>query len=415
MANLVEMKRFFQKVYILFLLLPIGTQAQDTEMHKLLVDVVYLASDYLEGRETGTPGEEKAAAYIANRFEEIGLSPKGDNNSWYQEFPFFERNPHSNNPHEAKKGTGKNVIGYLNKKAKNTIVIGGHYDHLGYESAGSRHTGDPAIHNGADDNASGIAAMLMMAEYFKDKKLKSNILFIAFSGEEKGLFGSKAFVENPTIDLKKVNYMINMDMIGKLNEEKTIVINGAGTSPLWKSSFEKLNVDGIQIVTTDSGIGPSDHTSFYLKDLPALHFFTGNHEHYHKPSDDVEIVNFEGIRSVGKYIIALIEELNDKGKIAFSKTVDAAQDKQVADFKVTLGVMPDYVYQGSGMRIDGIISGRVAEKAGLEKGDIVVRIDEMEIKDIYVYMEALAKYKKGDAAKITVQRGESEVVKDVVF
>ena len=403
----------------LFLLSSIGSllgQSDRKEMHHIMVDVVYLASDFLEGREIGTRGEEKAAMYIAQRMEDIGLQPKGDNATYFQSFPFFERkNPHSTDPKEAKEGIGKNVVGFLDKGAKTTVVIGGHYDHLGYDASGSLHTGEPAIHNGADDNASGIAAMLLMAEYFKDKPLNNNILFIAFSGEEKGLFGSKAFTENPTVAIESINFMINMDMVGMLNEEKSLVINGVGTSPVWNATLPNLKVDDIQLVTTESGIGPSDHTPFYLKDIPALHFFTGNHEHYHKPTDDVEIVNFPGIRSVAHFIVALIEELDDDGKIAFTKTKDEDPNRKVADFKVTLGVMPDYVYQGTGMRIDGVISGRVAEQAGMKKGDVVIGIGDMEIKDIYEYMDALAKYNKGDKAKVVIQRGEDQLIKKVVF
>ena len=404
---------------IALLLLPLIVIGQSREMylHNIQVDVVYLASDYLEGRETGTEGEAKAASYISRRFLDLGLTPMGDENSWYQEFPWFRKsNPHANTPDV--EGVGRNVIGYLNNKAENTIVIGAHYDHLGHgdPGSGSLHAPqDGMIHNGADDNASGIAALLMIAEELKKAPSNNNFLFIAFSGEELGLFGSKYFVEHPTIPLSKINYMINMDMVGKLNKEKSLVINGAGTSPVWKPAFKKLNTDGIQEITTDSGIGPSDQTPFYLNDIPAIHFFTGNHEHYHKPTDDVEIVNFEGIYSVARYILDLMNLLEDEGKIAFTKTKDESQDKKVSSFKVTLGVMPDYVYQGKGMRIDGVLSDRPAEKAGLKKGDVVIELGDVDVVDIYAYMEALAKFKKGDKAKIVVKRGKEELIKKVVF
>ncbi|MCB0593081.1 MAG: M28 family peptidase, partial [Phaeodactylibacter sp.] len=230
--------------------------------------------------------------------------------------------------------------------------IGAHYDHLGHGIMGSLYAGDPAIHNGADDNASGVAALLRIAEELKKGRAKNNnYLFMGFSGEEMGLFGSKYFANNPTINLGKVNYMLNMDMVGRLNEEKVLAVNGAGTSPAWKEAIENLSIGGIQAKTTDSGIGPSDHTSFYLKDLPVLHFFTGQHTDYHKPSDDAELVNYKGLMLVTDYILALIDELDGAGKLAFTKTKDEDEGKRAAAFKVTLGVMPDYVYQGEGMRI----------------------------------------------------------------
>jgi len=409
--------RAIQFLFLLSLSSSLFAQNKDQFLHNIQVDVVYLASDYLEGRETGTKGEALAASYISRRFFDLELTPMGTAGSWYQEFPWSQKkNPHLNTPENLKKGTGKNVVAFLDKGAENTIIIGAHYDHLGHGGvSGSLHVGSEMIHNGADDNASGIAAMLMMAEILKDRPSNNNYLFIAFSGEELGLFGSKYYAENPTIDLAKVNYMINMDMVGKLNEKKSIVINGVGTSPSWKTTLPTINVAGISAVTTDSGIGPSDHTSFYLQDLPVLHFFTGVHEHYHKPTDDVEIVNFDGIFFVAKYILALMNSLDDDGKIEFTKTKEENSDQKVSNFKVTLGVMPDYVYQGIGMKIDGVIGGRVADNAGIEKGDIVIKIGELETTDIYKYMEALGNHKKGDRVKVVVKRGDEELIKKVTF
>lgn len=380
----------------------------------LKVDVVYLSSNLLEGRETGKEGEKLAAEYIAHRFREIGLAPKGNGGSWYQEFDLeYRSNPHAEEG-EARKG--KNVIGYLDNGAETTVVIGAHYDHLGHGIMGSLNAGEPDIHNGADDNASGVAAMLRIAEYLKGgKATANNYLFIGFSGEEMGLFGSKNFVNNPTLNLGKVNYMLNMDMVGRLNEEKVLAINGAGTSPAWKDAIAELSIGGIQPKTSDSGIGPSDHTSFYLKDIPALHFFTGQHEDYHKPADDAERINFQGLLLVSDYIIALIEELNGDGRLAFTKTKDENEGRQAARYKVSLGVMPDYVFTGEGMRIDGVIEGRPGAKAGLENGDVIIRMGDLEIKDIYGYMEGLSKFNAGDKVLILIKRGEEMIEKTVEF
>ena len=309
------------------------------------------------------------------------------------------------------------MVAYLNKGADKTIVIGAHYDHLGMGGSGSLDTGGPAIHNGADDNASGIAALLKIAAFVKnvDHPFKNNFLFIAFSGEEKGLFGSKYYAANPTIEIEDINFMFNMDMVGRLNKDKSLAIYGVGTSPMWKEIMD-ATPNAFVITTAESGVGPSDHTSFYLKDIPVLHFFTGQHKHYHKPTDDSDKINFGGIVEVANYMIGLIMKLDAKSKLKFTKTKDE-DTRKAAAFKVTLGVMPDYVYQGKGMRIDSVIGGRVGDKAGLEDGDIVIKIGDVEVEDIYKYMEGLAKFKKGDKAKVTVLRGKKEkkVTKEVTF
>ena len=390
--------------------------AQDQKaLLDIQVDVVYLASDLLMGRETGTPGEEMAAQYIASRFEEVGLAPKGDEGSWYHNFDFnLVPNPHKPDEKEARKG--KNVVGYIDNGAATTVIIGGHYDHLGMGGHGSRHAGDPMIHNGADDNASGIAALIYIADYLKKSTYtNNNYLFIAFSGEELGLYGSKNYVNAPTIELDQVNYMLNMDMIGRLNSEKVLAINGVGTSPSWNEVLEKINVADIKIKTSESGIGPSDHTSFYTNDIPVLHFFTGQHNDYHKPEDDSHLVNFQGIYEISEYILAIITNLDSAGKLVFTKTKDESQTRTAAKFKVTLGVMPDYVYDGFGMRIDGVLEGKTAYNGGIEDGDIIIKIGETEVKDIYDYMEGLSNFKAGDTTTIILMREDKKIQKEVTF
>ena len=393
-----------------------ATFAQDQKaLIDIQVDVVYLASDLLMGRETGTPGEDMAAQYIAHRFESIGLAPKGNGGTWYQSFDFnYVPNPHKPDDKEAR--SGKNVIGYIDNGAEVTVVIGGHYDHIGMGNFGSRHAGEPMIHNGADDNASGIAALIYIADYLKKSDLKNNnYMFIAFSGEEMGLYGSKNFVNAPTIALENINYMLNMDMIGRLNDEKVLSVNGVGTSPSWKETLEKINVAEINAKTSESGIGPSDHTSFYSKGIPVLHFFSGQHNDYHKPEDDSHLINFQGIYEISLYILAIVKNLDGAGKLAYTKTKDESESRKAAKFKVTLGVMPDYVFDGYGMRIDGVLDGKPAQKGGLEDGDIVIKIGDTEVKDIYGYMEGLSKYKVGDTAKVVVMRGDKKIEKEVTF
>lgn len=316
-----------------------------------------------------------------------------------------------------KKRTGHNVIGYIDNGAATTVILGAHYDHLGYgEDHNSLYTGTtPTIHNGADDNASGTAALIELSKQLKKSKLRNNnYLVISFSGEELGLFGSKYFTEHPTIDLTKANYMINMDMVGRLNDSTHgFTIGGYGTSPVWGQTLSatdkyfKLNFDS-------SGTGPSDHTSFYRKDIPVLFFFTGAHSDYHKPSDDADKINYTGEVLLLKYIYRVIDEVNDKGKLAFSKTREV-QSQGKRSFGVSLGIMPDYTYSGTGVRTDGVSEGKLAQKVGIKAGDVIVQIGEHKVSDVQGYMQVLGKFNKGDATKVKVKRGSEELVFDIVF
>lgn len=381
----------------------------------LKTDVNYLAADDLGGRAIGTEGEEKAAKYLEVEFEKIGLEPKGTD-LYFQ--PFTVSKP--TNPHEeavigtnGEGVTGRNVIGFIDNQAEKTIVIGAHFDHLGMGGQGSLHRGDSAIHNGADDNASGTAALVALAKMLKHEKHTSNFLFIAFSGEENGLWGSNYFVKNPTIDLESVNYMINMDMVGRLNEEKTLAINGVGTSPSFVPVLESVNTDSLKLVTSESGVGPSDHTSFYLQDLPVLHFFTGQHSDYHRPSDDSDLINYEGLLLVVKYIDRLIGQLGTESKLAFTKTKDSNGDSP--RFTVSLGVVPDYLYDGKGMRIDGVSEDKPAQAAGLMKGDVIVQMGDSTIVDMMGYMRALSAFQKGDTTSVTYEREGAKLESKVKF
>jgi hypothetical protein len=312
--------------------------------------------------------------------------------------------------------TGYNVISYINNNKEFTIVIGAHYDHLGYGGHESLYRGGKAIHNGADDNASGTAALLELARIIKNSSLKNyNFLFIAFSGEEKGLLGSNHFVKEPTIDLSKVNFMINMDMVGRLKpEDQVLLINGVGTSPSWNALMKNISIDSLKIKTTESGVGPSDHTSFYLSNIPVLHFFSGTHSDYHKPSDDEPLINYSGMIKIMKYIVALITEADSLPRFAFTKTNDS-NNEEAPRFKVTLGVVPDYAFEGSGMRIDGVTEEKPAAKAGLQKGDIVIQLGDEKVMDMMSYMKALSKFKKGDTTKVKVLRDNSEVEREITF
>ena len=407
-------KMKFLAKFILFISI-ISCQQNITYENRINDDVNYLSNDKLEGRKTGSKGEQIAADYIADRFKSLKIEAKGTN-TYFQDFSFNKpSNPHDQVSFSETENDSmvfsKNVIGYIDNNTEHTVVIGAHYDHLGYGGEGSLYVGSE-IHNGADDNASGTALMLDLASQLTFNNRNNNYLFIAFSGEEMGLLGSNYFVKNPTIDLSSVNYMINLDMVGRLKEDKSLAVYGVGTSPIFKQTINSNN-ESFNIIENESGVGPSDHTSFYINDIPVLHFFTGQHSDYHKPSDDADKVNFEGIKEISDYIYSIISDLNDNGKLSFKKTKN--ETEEVPSFKVSLGVMPDYMFNKGGMRIDAVTQDRPAYKAGLIKGDIVLKMGEHNVEDMMGYMKALSKFKPGDSTAVVVKRDNDTIKRKVTF
>ncbi|MDP4151207.1 MAG: M28 family peptidase, partial [Bacteroidota bacterium] len=252
---------------------------------------------------------------------------------------------------------GHNVVGYLDNGALSTVIIGAHYDHLGFgEDGNTLYQGsERMVFNGADDNASGVAGTIELARWLHQSAWKgNNYLFVAFSGEELGLYGSKYFADHCPVDLKNVNYMINLDMVGRLNDSSHVLtIGGYGTSPVWEEVCNSVSDKKFFSLRFDSsGAGPSDHTSFYRKDIPVLFFFTGIHADYHKPTDDYEKINYAGELQVLKYIYDVIGSVDKRGRVAFVRTRDPQMGG--ARFTVTLGIMPDYTYNGDGVRADAV-------------------------------------------------------------
>lgn len=544
------------RIVFLFLLISQGLFAQKlSKADKELVgylksQVSYLASDELKGRRAGDAGETLAAVFIAEKFRELALLPKGDNGDYFQyftindgkaispstrlsingqqldsEIDFFplsnslqgvskgESSPdlhetgqpwildlaesleeNKSNPHfdinnlindklrsakdkgasmvlfynsskeadvlkfdskdrsettpipaafltskgrdkyikenndtyfidanlsvEPKTRKSKNVVGLLDNGAQLTVVIGAHYDHLGLGEDGNSmiRGGQPEIHNGADDNASGTASMIELAFLLKGNKAKHyNYLFIGFSAEELGLNGSKYFVENPTISLNTVNYMINMDMVGRMNDStKTITVGGYGTSPSWQSMVAAVKKKSFTIKFDSSGTGPSDHTSFYRKDIPVLFFFTGLHTDYHKPSDDADKINYVGISQIVRFIQEMIQKDKTPNKLVFTKTREQ-QTSTSTRFSVSMGIMPDYSFGGTGVRVDGVSDNRPAKKAGIVGGDVVKQLGDYKTSSVEAYMQALSKFKKGDKTTAVVLRGEKELNFEIIF
>jgi len=411
--------KYFVLTIVTFLLAYSSVFCQQSSISekKLYKHVAYLASDKLKGRGTGTPEELMAAKYIAKQFRKIGLTPKGTDGTYFHKFTFKKSSdPHGGVDVNAKPMQAQNVAAYLDNGAEYTIVIGAHYDHLGLGHDHNSLDANPEgkIHNGADDNASGTAGAIELARYFAKNGVKEqhNFLFLCFSGEELGLYGSKKYTETPTIDLNKVSYMINMDMIGRLNPEKRLVVGGVGTAPDFVPTIKGLTTD-LSIKLDSAGVGPSDHTSFYLKNIPVLFFFTGQHSDYHKPTDDIDKVNFAGGIQVVETVAQVIQKLDNQPKLKFQET--KSKEGTNVSFKVTLGIMPDYTWDGEGVHIDGVTDGKPASKAGLLKGDVIIGLGEINVKTIQDYMKGLSMFKKGDTTNVKVKRGTEEKTMPVTF
>lgn len=310
-----------------------------------------------------------------------------------------------------------NVYGFIegndSELKKQYIIIGGHFDHLGMGGygSGSRKPDTNAVHNGADDNASGIAAMLEIAEYFSNKKnqLKYSLLFVAFAAEEKGLLGSKYFVNNPIIDLSKVKLMVNLDMIGRLNE-KPILISGVGSAKELEAIVDNA-AENLKIAKTMSGYGPSDHSSFYGKNIPVLSFYTGAHQDYHTPEDDIELVDFKGVKSISDLVVKIVKIVaQDSKRFTYIETGLPPSQNKRTKLKATLGIMPDFSGEGTdGMRVDGVRKGGPAYEGGIHKGDKITAINKTPVKNIYGYMEVLSKHKPGEIITVEVLRGEDKL------
>ena len=383
--------------------------------------ITFLAADELNGREAGTADEAKAANYIADLFRDFGLEPAGDDRTFFQEFTIntaLLNNPHaSEDDTTGEKRLSKNIAGLLQGTgdSKEFIIIGAHYDHLGYGEFGSLYRGDvKRIHNGADDNASGTAGVLELAQYFSENRPSTDILFLAFSGEEMGLLGSAHYANNPTVDLDNALAMINMDMIGRMNEDKKLIIFGNGTAEKWEEINTIANIDSLNLDLVEDGTGASDHTSFYYKDIPVLHYFTDTHSDYHRPSDDTDYINFEGEALALQHLIRVVNQLDefDQADLAFIEA-PGEQRQSMRLEGPTLGVLPDYGYDGEGMKITGTNDGGPAANAGLKGGDIIIGLGGKSLKDIYGYMEALNGLKKGQLTTVTVIRDGKELTMDL--
>jgi len=351
-------------------------RAQDLEK-----DVRKLAGEDFEGRETGTEGEARAAKHIVGQMRGAGLEPV------LQAF-------------EAHGTRGRNVAAVIHGTTDECVIIGAHYDHLG--SDGKK------IYCGADDNASGTAVVIEMARRFARKPTRRTIVLIAFSGEEMGVLGSKYYVNHPLVAETPVA-MINLDMVGRLRE--SLIVFGADTGDKFK---EYLADSPLKIAYNKDAIGPSDHTSFVLKGIPAVHLFTGAHTDYHKPGDTADKLNYDGLGQVADLVESLARKIGDaRERMTFVKPAPQAQLPRAGRGGTPyFGVMPDYGYDGKGVRLQGVAPGSPAEKAGLREGDLLLSLNGRDFEDIKAYSAIFFGLKPGDEVTLGYERdGKKGTVK----
>jgi hypothetical protein len=381
-------------------------------VERITHDLKWLADDAREGRGAGTEGLEAAAQYIADAFAAAGLGPGGTDGF----FQPFELNPQSPALTHTQLGGEqvKNVIGVIPGRgslAEEIVILGAHYDHLGLGTRGyamSSRDSAPAgkIHNGADDNASGTTALMEIARNLAARRAVDQraFVFVAFTVEELGLFGSKYYVENPTVPNEAAVAMLNFDMVGRLRGD-TLVVGGTGSSPELAAAMDAINAEyDLEIAQQETPWGNSDHAAFYPKALPVLHFYTNLHADYHTPSDDWHLINMDGIATVTAFASDLAWDLaTTVERPTYAVVVEPEPVR--AGPRASLGTVPDMVTAGEqGMRIDGVRAGTAAEEAGLQAGDVILHIGEVEVNGIYGLQEALTTYKAGDTVVIVFLR-----------
>jgi hypothetical protein len=307
----------------------------------------------------------------------------------------------------------KNVIAVLEGHgplAKEIVVVGAHYDHLGYGGPGSLAKGSKAIHHGADDNASGTTSVMELARRFAERKDRQGrkLVFMTFSAEERGLLGSRFYCKEPLFPLADTVAMVNIDMVGRLPKNDKLIVQGLDTSKSFEPLVEKLNKPGFTFSKTKGGNGPSDHSSFYDKKIPVLFFWTGTHSDYHRPTDTAERINLDGMKKIVDYVDTVVAELAsvpDRPQYIAVKGGAAVG----APKGPRLGVTPNYESEKDGVLIDGVSGGGAAETAGLKAGDRIVEIAGKTVSSVETYMVIMSQQKVGQAIEISIIRGEKKL------
>ena len=378
-----------------------------------LDDIRFLSDDKLGGRLTGSSGADTAAAYLARRFQAIGLQPAAG--GWFQQFTIARDAPVAQHAHVAGL-TGSNVIGLLPGRdpvlRNEAVIVGAHYDHLGLGGFGSL---DPdstgKVHNGADDNASGAAMLIEIGKRLAAARPARTVVFIAFSGEELGLLGSSYYVKEPIYPLATTLAMINLDMVGRLRQ-KRLIVYGSRTAKEFPALLDSLNWHaGLDLKAQGDGYGPSDQSSFYAAGKPVLHFFTDLHEDYHRTTDDWQKINIEGFARVATFVTGVVTALGNRpgplSPVVAPPQLPSLGAAVTPGYGAYLGTVPDMTDSPGGVRLLGVRAGSPAEQAGLRGDDIITRIGNMNVPDLQTMTDALRSHQPGDTVEIVVRRGDA--------
>ena len=409
------------RYYLLFLALALVLQTHAQKQDDMRQTVEYLASQELQGRYPATEGDTLASEYIAGKLRGLKLKPivrEKKLKGFYHNFTYGK----------TEKRTTHNIIAVLpgkDKRLKNEyIVVGSHYDHLGWggEGSGSRRPDTVAVHPGADDNASGDAVVLQLAEHFKKLRSPRSIIFAFFGAEEQGLVGSKFFLDwmkqddkqriNLPKDRKSIVAMVNLDMVGRMRDH-AMSVSGTGTSSGFKAMVEDAAQQaGLHVTCIPDGYGPSDHASFVAAEIPVLFLTTGGHMEYHTPADMPSTLNYDGMQQTLDFTKDLVARLANMPEAPDYINVPSSQKMSHAKFKVTLGLMPDVMGASDipGLRADIVVAGKPAHNAGIRSGDIIQEIDGKPLKDIEEYMQRLSELQPGTTIPVKVLRGEETIV-----
>lgn len=386
------------------------TGAAPSVAERVAADVAWLADDARAGRLTGTPEADAVAEWLARRFAAAGLEPAGPG-GWFQEFRVA-----ADAPSVASTGlggvTGRNVIGILRgsdpARRNEVVVVGAHYDHIGTGVVGSlspERRGE--IHNGADDNASGTAALAEIARQLAARPPARTVIFIAFSGEELGLLGSAHYVREPVVPMSRTVAMLNLDMVGRLREGRLLAL-GAATATEFPAILDSLNqTAGFDLRASGDGYGRSDHASFYLAKVPVLHFFTDLHDDYHRATDEAHRINADGLAQVATFVARTARALADRSTpLTFVDLPPPAPAVGAVSsgYGAYLGSIPDMSGGVTGVRISGTRTGSPADLAGMREGDIIRRIGRFPVDDLQGMTDALRAHRPGDQVEIEVER-----------
>jgi hypothetical protein len=381
-------------------------------------DIRYLASDALDGRLTGSPGNDSAAAYLARRFRQLGLRPGGDSGSYLQHWTV---NPTSGTREAGVAGAAtQNVVAILpgrGRLAGQDIVIGAHFDHLGNGPFGSMAHGDSVhlIHHGADDNASGDAGVLEIARILSRRRPDTSrtIVFVLFSGEEEGDLGSAFYADHPARPMDSTLAMLNLDMVGRMRDNRLSAL-GALSAREWRPLLDSVNATyGLELHATGDGWGPSDQNSFFAKQRPVLHFFTDLHADYHTPADTWDKINADGIETVARFVADMARRLEVRpGWLTF---VNAAPPVMASGERAYLGTIPDMTSEPGGVRLTGVTGGSPADSGGIKAGDVLIGIGADTVANLVDFQNALVRHHPGDRVDIRVRRGEQTLTLPVTL